>query len=334
MKFTLSLLRSLLIVIVALVATEGSYALDIVTLKSEKVLYGKILEKGDDGSFLMHLTNGTKRYVLSDEVESLIHDDTPFIINNESEAVRAPKAKRPPVEPCKMPFTLYLGYENLAFSDVSIEIKSFDLLGKSPGVVVGFGYCQPIKYGIIFSTGLEFSYNSERLNRQFLSEVKENEDWDGDHDADWLDVRLPLLIGYQYHFNEKNNIQIQTGPIIESAIFQVVPHTKVHWSDFQRYLNTYQTTYIDAKRERYFQYRRFNADWRFGLNLNINHFYLGFTYNLGLSNRLSECYDYYERNSYTKQGYHSLDESRTVAEKRLNAKLKRNYFQIRLGVRF
>lgn len=253
----------------------SAFSMDIVTLKDGNILKGQIIQKDSDGGFIIYLTSGSKRYVLPDEIESLENDNAPF---------KSDKKGTFNI-PCGL--SLYTSYEIYYPSKLNIYDEDFQL-NNGWGLSLGVGYQIPFKikssrFHIIPSVEIAFAKNNKDLETNmsnfpydiYIMEPKSNKEWS-------LNLKIPILVGYQFDLNRNMNVQFQTGPLIACTtrlgdklfVKDYISHTYID--------KDYDFTYT------LFKYKLINVDWRLGLKFNYKKIFFGLTYNLGITNRLEK----------------------------------------------
>ena len=229
-------------------------------------------------------------------------------------------------------WTIYAAYENLTNSDLTWDGANYKISQNNSGVALGISYDLFTK-GFVIAPAFEIAYDANRtinhhqsnayyIRDSYTEEDYYNETWN------WLNIRLPLQVGYRFIFNPSFSLQIQTGPVFDSYIGARMGGDDLECSKPDQswdLVNNYyedDEIYIDENKYRYLTYNRFNIDWRLGLSLNFKRFLIGVTYNKGLTDRVG---------GYTSEFGNKVDSGYYENDIKNTAKQTRNYFQIKIG---
>lgn len=148
--------------------------------------------------------------------------------------------------------------------------------------VAGDFYIQP---GIYFTTrgaknefsetDMDFSYKyTQKLNMSYL--------------------QIPVLASYRFPVSDAVKIDINVGPYIAIGLGGKlkVEETETYDGETERHSNKYDIFGKSTKDEEKGDFKRFDAGLRFGAGVNIHKFYVGVSYDLGLTNLARTGDDY------------------------------------------
>lgn len=285
------------------VAFAGA-AMDVVTLTNGTVLRGEIYQRDNDGSLMMNLTNGNKRYVMPDEIASTSNDGLPFKYEKGSGRYTGASDYNP------IGLTVYAAYDYLMPTKVSFG-KSFKAkIGNTSAFSLGCAYKLNIKKGLSFLPGIELSFirawgnNDNIINNDHT--MVEDINTDGGHWG-WFTASIPLQIGYDFKIKDIT-LRAYTGPVLECFIAE------------KRYgnLETDEVSSLVVSRngEGYFKYNRVNLDWRIGIRAEIDRFSIGVAYTIGMTNRIKDAMAYTRVNN--GGNYDSYETTEIKGKMRLN----------------
>lgn len=285
------------------VAFAGA-AMDVVTLTNGTVLRGEIYQRDNDGSLMMNLTNGNKRYVMPDEIASTSNDGLPFKYEKGSGRYTGASDYNP------IGLTVYAAYDYLMPTKVSFG-KSFKAkIGNTSAFSLGCAYKLNIKKGLSFLPGIELSFIRAWGNNDNIIETQRHAGHWG-----WLTASIPLQIGYDFKIKDIT-LRTYTGPVLECFIAE------------KRYGNLetdeVSSLVVSHNGEGYFTYNRVNLDWRIGIRAEIDRFSIGVAYTIGITNRVKDAM------AYTRVDNGNYYDSYETTEGK--GKMRLNTLQISVGV--
>lgn len=314
MNIKLSTIRLIIVYSFMLLPLSG-IAMDIVTLKDGKVLKGDIYQKDSDGSVFINLTDGTKRYIMPDEILTTSQDNVPFEICYEENSHNGTSIP--------LDINVYAGYEQLMPTKFHSKIGKADILKSSPGAVVGVSVGIPIFKDLFILPGFEIAYGRSNYNDPFKYNGKTFFAYG--KPTDWLFVRIPVQVGYKFSFSDKCKLLIHTGPVVEAYIGY--NESGWEWDDAVISASTNPSEYFgyedDFEAYSHWNFNRFNVDWRFGLRFDISKISVGIAYSIGMTNRINKVFYTHEINQDNNWGYYNVPI--------INPSLKKNNLQISVG---
>lgn len=270
----MSVVRRLALMAVLVYSALAVNAMDNVTLTNGKVLVGEIISKDDDGSVLMNLTDGTKRYVMSDEIASMSNDGAPFKYTKGAIGIESGSRERKPSI-----ITVYGGYEHLMPTSVRMNRLKLKLLDSSPSIVIGaVGKIRFLKT-FVFMPGIELTYSQRKYNEKAGEGTERMEFYTASTLKNWYaSLRIPLLVGYELKINEMVGCSFYTGPVADLFI------ASKHYGNLE--FDTDQVYFYNDSFDGAMEYNRFNLDWRLGFRFNYDMVSVGLAYTIGMTNRV------------------------------------------------
>lgn len=256
-------------------------AMDIVTLHSGKTLRGEISRRDEDGSLLINRTNRTKWYVMPEEIASVSNDGVPF------------KYESGEGSGMSYDVTAYVGYEQIMPTSLTIDGNKAKIYTASPGFVAGVGINIPLKWNLSFLPAIELAYSKwERKDKFEIDgcEVEASGDISG-----WLNLRLPLQIGYEIPVSKDLKLMVHTGPVVEAYVGYAYGYGDSGMAFDDSYDGFIGGSYnSDTGRYEYaeggWSYNRMNLDWRFGVKASYKRLSLGLAFAAGMTNRTKDAH--------------------------------------------
>ncbi len=270
------MLRAVVMAMFVGASAIGCAAMDVVTLQNGKILRGEIYGRDDDGSLLMNLTDRTKRYVMPEEYTSVTNDGQPFRYQ-----VGANSGK-------SFDVMVYAGYEQIMPTSLTLGGHNAKIYTSSPGFVAGVSVNMPLKWNLSFHPGVELAYSKSDRNDVFKFDGVEAEA-DGQL-AGWLDLRIPLQLGYEFKITDNVKLLAHTGPVIQAYIGWMydggMDFGQCH-EGFDGYDYDANNGYGGPVYGSWY-HNRVNVDWRFGVRASYKRLSLGLAYSVGMTNRLTD----------------------------------------------
>ncbi len=149
-------------------------------------------------------------------------------------------------------------------------------------------------------------------------------------------LQIPITVAYRFPVSEKVKIDVNVGPYIALGLGGKMKYSESdNWGgedDWSAY--GYEYDDYDAGNETKMfgskgLCKRFDAGLRFGAGVHFKRFYLGFSYDLGLTNIARESNEGFD----SGEDYYSYDEEGEFGSNS-KLKLKNGSFQISLGYNF
>lgn len=292
-------MKKLIAILLSLQSIFLVSALDVVTLTNGTIIEGEITHKDSDGSLLINLPDGNKRYIMAYEIATVTTNDMPF-----NQAVEVSKQKQESKHDLKV--SVYAGY-NQFFSVSDKEMGQ--VVKPSPGFTIGAAFMYyPDKHKRLFLNpaieiiGYWRKYNVYNMlgddGKYYTNLIHGCFRWCYDLDnmptGDKVEMKLqlPLCVGIDVIRNNFTSLSVLTGPIIAMdyirdcglakswsySTFERV-ETGKHWNNWSQEWEkgtypVYDTQIVG----------RWRVDWRFGLQFNHKHFMAGVNFDLGICN--------------------------------------------------
>ncbi len=178
---------------------------------------------------------------------------------------------------------------NLANASASDENGVSISPGNRTAFHIGVTADIPLMQSLYVQTGLFFQNKGHKYKEDEYTETSKP-----------MYLEIPILASYRYDFSDALQLQINADPYFGYGIGGKI---KAEWDDDDSY---YEVDFFGDGDDNYGA-NRFNCGLQFGAGLTFsNHYYLGFAYQLGLSNVIKTNDDYdnvKDRNWMISLGY-------------------------------
>lgn len=281
---------------------ETGNSMDIVTLKNKNQISGEIYQKDVDGSLYMLLPDGSKKYILAEEILSIENNSVPFELDTDK------KAKR---NKDKYHFSIYLGFQQHLPGKVNFDGLKSDIFNPYSGILLGGTFNLKITKGLFFEPGIELTYSFPKMKNEFIvNDITFYKNYCS-YTTDQINLNVPIMIGYDFHLSKKLGISLMTGPVVNTISAYSGRDFNYFGDDYWISKPTgwvFNNSYFDfmniqneSSNYEYargsFNYYRVNMDWRIGFKLNIKNVLFGLTYSFGVTKRLGFG-NYYEEKGH------------------------------------
>lgn len=291
----------LLLVALSAMIASSVQAKDLVELSNGEKFCGDVLDREEDGSLLLLLRNGGRRYIFGNEIRNIgVCADV------------EPETREP------LGFSIYAGYSMTYFGKFSDRrgtiFNNAGMFGTGHGFQVGFDYSFLFgKFQLAPGLEMEMNWVKPKEAEDYYSMLAFGH-FDYDDMGRKMEMRLnvPVMFGPKFELGRYQSLSILTGPC---------PWFRVKgWKSLGRELciwnpDNYVYSGVGGIES---SPSKVGCDWRFGVKYGIGNLFLGVNYGIGLTSVLKDI-QYVGR-----VGTFKLDKAR----------LKRGAFKVSLGVNF
>lgn len=286
-------MKKLIAILLSLQTIFFVSALDVITLTNGTVIEGEIANKDSDGSLLINLPDGNKRYIMAYEIASVKTNDVPF-----NQAVKENKQKQESKHDLKV--SVYAGY-NQFFSVSDKEIGQ--IIKPSPGFTIGAGisfypdenkrfFVNPAIEFIGYWRNFNVNYISNGSGEYFPSVFEVVYIEAIAEDEIELKLQVPICVGIDVVRQSYTTLSVLSGPIIAMDYLRRLQSSNqlegsMIYCTLVGFRNRNYRTGEPENEKLYPRYRdhdvgRWRFDWRFGVRFNHKHFMAGLNFDLGI----------------------------------------------------
>ena len=295
---SLSARRAVTLVVAMIWITASAYAIDIVTLKNNSVIYGQIYQRDADGSLFMNLTDGNRRYILADEIASVSSDDTPFqfkvdavVVNNRNiEAAKAAKVR--PKIVYKSYNLMSLSYNRTRYKDATGDYD--DYFGFGSGIDDNFhtngfgvnyihGFCFSKNSPMVLEVGTDISFNfyshcsySYNQNSQWRREESKKYQFQN------INLQVPINFAWRFYIDNKFCITPFIGLNFRLNImqrqrkwFEYDDQDKDDLDEMKKWVNLMSDKEEGGMGSKDFTWNVFQLGWQIGARFFYEKYFLG-----------------------------------------------------------
>lgn len=167
------------------------------------------------------------------------------------------------------------------------------------GFSAGIIYNMPLVANLYLEPGVSVFYDTYRSDDLFVTVDDMMLNNKAYIKYSQLGVRIPIMLGYHFDFNERARINVMTGPQFGIGL---VGKSKIKGDQIEDFEQTDDNMYSDEG-----GFKRFNLQWAVGVGTTVDKFDISVKYLFGLTGRIKDSED---------------------------AKLKENQLQISVGYNF